>query len=99
MRPRPRSLPAGIGLPAAPISSTTRPLGDENREWAPHSCRPGGEVMAHTDDVLSETPLFEALSEEDATALRSGVIDVHLDRGERLFSEGDTGDKLYIILA
>jgi CRP/FNR family transcriptional regulator len=54
--------------------------------------------MATVDDVLAETPLFEALSEEDAHALRSGIIDVHLDRGERLFSEGDTGDKLYIIL-
>jgi CRP/FNR family transcriptional regulator, cyclic AMP receptor protein len=54
--------------------------------------------MADTEDVLRETPLFEALTEEDAKALRSGIIDVHLDRGERLFSEGDTGDKLYIIL-
>jgi CRP/FNR family cyclic AMP-dependent transcriptional regulator len=54
--------------------------------------------MATVDDVLAETPLFEALSEEDARALRSGIIDVHLDRGERLFSEGDAGDKLYIIL-
>ena len=55
--------------------------------------------MAQADDVLREAPLFEALSEEDARALRSGVIDVHLDRGERLFAEGDAGDKLYIILA
>jgi CRP/FNR family transcriptional regulator, cyclic AMP receptor protein len=54
--------------------------------------------MAHTDDVLSETPLFEELRDEDATALRSGIITVELDRGERLFSEGDAGDKLYIIL-
>jgi CRP/FNR family transcriptional regulator, cyclic AMP receptor protein len=54
--------------------------------------------MAHTEDVLSETPLFEALSAEDAAALRRGIIDVQLDRGERLFSEGDDGDKLYIIL-
>jgi CRP/FNR family transcriptional regulator, cyclic AMP receptor protein len=55
--------------------------------------------MATADDVLREAPLFEALSEEDAKALQSGVIDVHLDRGERLFSEGDAGDKLYIILS
>ena len=55
--------------------------------------------MAHSDDVLNETPLFEALSEDDAKALRAGVTDVQLDRGQRLFSEGDTGDKLYIILA
>jgi CRP/FNR family transcriptional regulator, cyclic AMP receptor protein len=54
--------------------------------------------MNHTDDVLKETPLFEALSEEDASALRAGIINVHLDRGERLFAEGDAGDKLYIIL-
>jgi CRP/FNR family transcriptional regulator, cyclic AMP receptor protein len=54
--------------------------------------------VSHVDDVLREAPLFEALSEEDARALRSGILDVHLDRGERLFAEGDTGDKLYIIL-
>jgi CRP/FNR family transcriptional regulator, cyclic AMP receptor protein len=54
--------------------------------------------MAAVEDVLRETPLFEALSEEDAAALRSGIIDVRLDRGERLFSEGDDGEKLYIIL-
>jgi len=54
--------------------------------------------MNQTDDVLKETPLFEALSEEDASALRAGIINVHLDRAERLFSEGDAGDKLYIIL-
>jgi len=55
--------------------------------------------MATADDVLAEAPLFEALNEEDASALRAGIIDVHLDRGERLFAEGDTGDKLYIILS
>jgi CRP/FNR family transcriptional regulator, cyclic AMP receptor protein len=55
--------------------------------------------MTHVEDVLREAPLFEALSEEDASALRGGIINVHLDRGERLFAEGDTGDKLYIILA
>ena len=55
--------------------------------------------MTHVEDVLRETPLFEALSDEDANALRAGIIDVHLDRGERLFAEGDTGDKLYIILS
>jgi CRP/FNR family transcriptional regulator, cyclic AMP receptor protein len=55
--------------------------------------------MSHVEDVLREAPLFEALTEEDAKALRAGIITVHLDRGERLFSEGDKGDKLYIILA
>jgi CRP/FNR family cyclic AMP-dependent transcriptional regulator len=55
--------------------------------------------MGDTEDVLRDTPLFESLTEEDARALRSGIIDVHLDRSERLFSEGDAGDKLYIILS
>jgi CRP/FNR family transcriptional regulator, cyclic AMP receptor protein len=55
--------------------------------------------MTHAEDVLRRAPLFEALSEEDASALRAGVITVHLNRGERLFSEGDTGDKLYVILS
>jgi CRP/FNR family transcriptional regulator len=54
--------------------------------------------VPHADDVLSQAPLFEALSEEDATALRSGVTEVALEKGERLFTEGDEGDKLYIIL-
>jgi CRP/FNR family transcriptional regulator, cyclic AMP receptor protein len=55
--------------------------------------------MTHVEDVLRRAPLFEALSEQDASALRSGISTVHLNRGERLFSEGDTGDKLYIILS
>ena len=54
--------------------------------------------MAHEDDALSQAPLFEALSEDDARALRADVINVQLGRGERLFAEGDGGDKLYIIL-
>jgi CRP/FNR family transcriptional regulator, cyclic AMP receptor protein len=55
--------------------------------------------MGQADDALSEAPLFEALSEEDARALRAKVHVVRLDRGERLFSEGDQGDRLYIILS
>ena len=54
--------------------------------------------MAHEDDVLSQAPLFEALEGDDARALRSDVTNVRIGRGERLFAEGDEGDKLYIIL-
>src|SRR5215467_3051215 len=56
-------------------------------------------MTTHVDDVLRETPLFETLGDEDASALRAGIINVHLDRGEQLFSEGDPGQKLYIILS
>jgi CRP/FNR family transcriptional regulator, cyclic AMP receptor protein len=55
--------------------------------------------MVHADDALSEAPLFDALSPEDSQALRAMVLVVKLNRGERLFSEGDAGDKLYIILS
>jgi CRP/FNR family transcriptional regulator, cyclic AMP receptor protein len=54
--------------------------------------------VAHTDDVLGRAPLFEALDEESGKALRAGVIDVQLARGDRLFDEGDAGDRLYVIL-
>ena len=49
-------------------------------------------------DVLSRAPLFRALDEEGAQALRAGVVEVGLARSERLFSEGDAGDRLYVIL-
>ncbi len=54
--------------------------------------------MAHADDVLSRSPLFEALTEEDTKALRARVANVEIRRGDRLFAEGDAGDKLYVIL-
>ena len=54
--------------------------------------------MGQADDALSEAPLFDALSDEDARALRAMVLVAKLDRGERLFAEGADGDKLYIII-
>ena len=51
-----------------------------------------------TDDVLARAPLFAALDEEAAIALRSSMQDVKLPRGDALFAEGDPGDRLYLIL-
>jgi CRP/FNR family transcriptional regulator len=46
-----------------------------------------------------QTPLFGALSNEDASGLRSCVIERRrLKCGERLFAAGDTGDMLFIIV-
>jgi CRP/FNR family transcriptional regulator, cyclic AMP receptor protein len=53
--------------------------------------------VAHAEDVLSRAPLFETLDDEGARALRAGVVDVQLARGDRLFDEGDDGDRLYVI--
>ena len=54
--------------------------------------------MAHAEDVLSRAPLFETLDDEGARALRAGVADIQLARGDRLFDEGDAGDQLYVVL-
>ena len=50
------------------------------------------------NDVLRQAPLFSALDDEAATALRSSMAETRLQRGEVLFHEGDSGDKLYIVL-
>src|SRR5207344_3665188 len=54
--------------------------------------------VAHAEDVLTRAPLFETLDDEGARALRAGVVDVQLARGDRLFDEGNDGDRLYVIL-
>ena len=54
--------------------------------------------MTSANDVLGRSPLFEALDEDDTRALRARVANVEISRGQRLFSEGDAGDKLYVIL-
>ncbi len=48
-------------------------------------------------DVLRQAPLFSALDDEAAAALRASLGSVKLRRGEVLFHEGDSGDKLYIV--
>jgi CRP/FNR family transcriptional regulator, cyclic AMP receptor protein len=53
--------------------------------------------VGHADDMLGRAPLFKALDDESAKAVRAGMVDVHLARGDRLFSEGDAGDRLYVI--
>ena len=54
--------------------------------------------MEHAEDVLSRAPLFEALDEESAKALRALITNVDLVRSQRLFDEGDAGDRLYVVL-
>ena len=49
------------------------------------------------NDVLRQAPLFSALDDEAATALRASMTDTRLRRGEVLFHEGDSGDRLYIV--
>ncbi len=48
-------------------------------------------------DVLRQAPLFSALDDEAAASLRGSLSTIRLRRGEVLFHEGDSGDKLYIV--
>jgi CRP/FNR family cyclic AMP-dependent transcriptional regulator len=52
----------------------------------------------NTEGVLRRAPLFDALDEEDARALRRQMAEVKLSRGEHLFMEGDDGDSLYVVI-
>ena len=54
--------------------------------------------MENAEDMLRRAPLFEALDDEGTKALRAGVTEVPLARGDRLFDEGDAGDRLYVVL-
>ena len=49
-------------------------------------------------DVVSRAPLFTALDEEAAAALRASMTASRLSRGQVLFAEGDAGDRLYVIV-
>ena len=49
------------------------------------------------EGLLRDTPLFAALDDEAAAALRSSMVEVSLRRGEVLFAEGEPGDRLYLV--
>jgi CRP-like cAMP-binding protein len=49
------------------------------------------------DDVLRRAPLFAALDEEAAAALRASMEELPVNRGQALFEEGDPGDRLYVV--
>ena len=48
-------------------------------------------------DVLRQTPLFAGLDDEAAAALSSSMAEHRMRRGEVLFHEGDSGDRLYVV--
>ncbi len=50
------------------------------------------------EDVIKSAPLFLALDEEASYALRASMVEIDLLRGETLFTEGDPGDRLYVII-
>src|SRR4051794_17011110 len=50
------------------------------------------------DSVLATAPLFAGLDEATAELLGSAMTTRSVDRGHIVFTEGDTGDRLFIVL-
>ncbi len=50
------------------------------------------------DLVVQQAPLFSELSPEDARALVDSMEETQLPRGEVLFHEGDSGDRVYVVI-
>ena len=50
-------------------------------------------------EVLKKAPLFAGLEDEAATALSSAMGKLHLHKGDVLFHEGDSEDRLYIVVS
>lgn len=49
------------------------------------------------EDILSRAPMFSALDDEAATALRTSMTPVNVHKGQQLFHEGDPGERMFII--
>ena len=54
--------------------------------------------MTQDDQVIRRAPLFTALDDASAASLRASMENVRLNKGAILFSEGDEGDHLYVIV-
>ena len=50
------------------------------------------------DDVLRNAPLFAALDDEAAVALRASMAEVAVDKGSTIFAEGEPGNRMYVVL-
>jgi CRP/FNR family transcriptional regulator, cyclic AMP receptor protein len=50
-------------------------------------------------EVLKKAPLFAGLEDDAATALSSAMGTLYLNKGDVLFHEGDSEDRLYIVVS
>ena len=51
-----------------------------------------------TQDILRNAPLFSGLDDDAAAELEQGTTSISLRHGQALFSEGESGDQLYIVV-
>jgi CRP-like cAMP-binding protein len=50
------------------------------------------------EDAVKKAPLFTALDDASAATLRASMSGVKLNRGQILFKEGDSGDRLFVVV-
>lgn len=48
--------------------------------------------------ALTNSPLFSALDSEAAASLRATMVEITIKKGEAIFTEGDPGDRLYLVI-
>ena len=53
---------------------------------------------AHDETVVRRAPLFTALDDSAASTLKESMTTVKINKGGVLFSEGDEGQTLYVII-
>nr|WP_300340618.1 Crp/Fnr family transcriptional regulator [Actinomyces sp.] len=51
------------------------------------------------ESIISKIPLFEGMSPQEQEELRAMMTQTTLRRSETLFNEGDSGDRLYVLLS
>ena len=56
--------------------------------------------MNQKDDdlIIRQAPLFSALDDDAAHALRASMVALKLNKGQVLFKEGQEGDRLYVVV-
>jgi CRP-like cAMP-binding protein len=55
-------------------------------------------ALKNEEDAVRKAPLFTALDDASAAALRASMNGVKLSRGQTLFKEGDAGDRLFVVV-
>ena len=53
--------------------------------------------MADLADTIRNIPLFAGLSREDVAKIMGHLVEVEFARWDKIFSQGDSGDALYLI--
>ena len=50
------------------------------------------------EEVVRKAPLFTALDDASASTLRASMKEVKINKGQTLFKEGDSGDRLFVVV-